>query len=207
AHRKRAQAEHGIGLTDLYNVLEKVRAGTALNAKEKTLHDQALVSTLRQLHDDLDAAVAAAYGWPWPLTDADILERVVALNAARAAEEAKGIVRWLRPDYQKPLFAGDPQSALGLEDAKGPDVKSDAGRKSKAKAKAAPKKKPVWPKALADRVHAVEAALAAEEKPATAADLAARFARCQPADVLEILTTLVTLGHARPGDAKGTFVR
>jgi hypothetical protein len=28
----------------------------------------------------------------------------VALNAARAAEEASGTIRWLRPDYQLPRF-------------------------------------------------------------------------------------------------------
>ena len=39
-------------------------------------------STLKQLHDDLDAAVFEAYGWPANLPDADILTRLVALNAA-----------------------------------------------------------------------------------------------------------------------------
>jgi hypothetical protein len=58
-----------------------------------------LVSVLRQPHDDLDAAVFAAYGWPPTLNDAEILERLVALNAERAKEEASGLVRWLRPHY------------------------------------------------------------------------------------------------------------
>jgi len=207
AHRKRAQAQHGLGLTDIYNVLAKVRVGTALTAREKLLHDQALVSTLRQLHDDLDAAVAAAYGWPWPLTDAEILEKVVALNAARAAEEAQGIVRWLRPDYQKPLFAGEKQSALGLADAPTTEsAKKSAGAK-KPSGKPAATKKTLWPKTLSDRVRAVETALAAEEQPATAAELTTRFARADAAVIAEILQTLVTLGRARPGDTKGTFVR
>lgn len=38
--------------------------------------------------------------WPATLTDAEILERLVALNAERAAEEKRGIIHWLRPDYQ-----------------------------------------------------------------------------------------------------------
>jgi len=50
------------------------------------------VSVLKQIHDDLDAAVFAAYGWPADLTDEQILERLVALNAERAAEEARGLV-------------------------------------------------------------------------------------------------------------------
>jgi hypothetical protein len=35
----------------------------------------------------------------------DRLERLVALNAERANEEAEGHVRWLQPDYQIPRFA------------------------------------------------------------------------------------------------------
>ena len=206
AHRKRAQATHQLGLTDIYNVLEKVRAGTALTAKDKAIHDAALVSTLKQLHDDLDAAVAAAYGWPWPLADAEILERVVALNAARAAEEAQGQIRWLRPDYQIPLLAGTSQSALNLGEGKpAKSPKGTAAKNPQSKIRI-PKSKIPWPKPLADRVRVVEAALAAEEEPATAATLAKRFTRAQAADVAEILDTLVTLGRARPGDIAGTFV-
>jgi type II restriction/modification system DNA methylase subunit YeeA len=40
-------------------------------------------------HKKLDAAVAAAYGWPANLTDEQILEKLLALNLRRAAEEAK----------------------------------------------------------------------------------------------------------------------
>src|SRR5438552_3885845 len=39
-------------------------------------------------HKKLDAAVAAAYGWPADLSDEQILERLLALNLERAAEEA-----------------------------------------------------------------------------------------------------------------------
>jgi type II restriction/modification system DNA methylase subunit YeeA len=38
-------------------------------------------------HRDLDAAVAAAYGWPADLTDDQILERLFALNQQRAAAQ------------------------------------------------------------------------------------------------------------------------
>ena len=40
-------------------------------------------------HKKLDAAVAAAYGWPADLSDEQILERLLALNLERAEEEAK----------------------------------------------------------------------------------------------------------------------
>jgi hypothetical protein len=39
------------------------------------------------------------------LAPAEIVARLVALNAERAAEEKAGKVRWLRPDYQEPRFA------------------------------------------------------------------------------------------------------
>lgn len=44
----------------------------------------------------------APYGWSPELSDEEILEKLVALNAERAAEEAQGLVRWLRPEYQAP---------------------------------------------------------------------------------------------------------
>ncbi len=198
AHRKRAQAKHGLGLTDIYNVLEKLRAGELLTTKDKIIHDAALVSTLKQLHDDLDAAVADAYGWPWPIADAEILNRVVALNATRAAEEAEGRIRWLRPDYQKPLFAGTKQTDLGLTDA---PVKPATGHRPPKAAKLP------WPKTLAARAKAVEAALASADRPITSAELAKRFTRAKESEVLEILETLVALARAHPGDTQGTFVR
>jgi hypothetical protein len=128
AHRKRQQAAHpALTLTGMYNVLERLRSGDALNAKEKAIHEQGLVSVLRELHDRLDAAVLAAYGWSdlapalvgrpgatLPLADKapeqaaaeeELLSRLVALNAERAAEEARGHVRWLRPEFQNPSAA------------------------------------------------------------------------------------------------------
>jgi len=42
------------------------------------------------------------YGWPHDITDEQILENLVALNAQRAEEERNGHVRWLRPEYQAP---------------------------------------------------------------------------------------------------------
>jgi len=199
-HRKRVQSKHGLGLTDIYNVLEKVRAGTALTTKDKALHDAALVSTLKQLHDDLDAAVADAYGWSWPLPDAEILEKVVALNTARAAEEAKGLIRWLRPDYQ--LKNAAPQQGEFLH------TLSKRAHSTGAKpAKPAKAKKVAWPKTLADRAKAVESMLAAADCPITAAELTKQFTRAKEPDILEILETLVALARAHPGDTKGTFVR
>jgi hypothetical protein len=98
-HRKRAQ-EAGLGLTTQYNLLERLRSGATLTAKEQAVDAKGLVSLLLELHCKLDAAVAKAYGWEADLPDAAILDRLVALNRERAAEEAAGRVRWLRPEYQ-----------------------------------------------------------------------------------------------------------
>ncbi|WP_457092116.1 class I SAM-dependent DNA methyltransferase, partial [Microvirga sp. P5_D2] len=106
AFRKTRQAEHPkLTLTQMYNVLEKLKAGVALNADEERIKDEGLILILKELHERLDALVFEAYEWPANLTDEEILERLVALNAERAKEEAAGHVRWLRPDYQIPRFA------------------------------------------------------------------------------------------------------
>ena len=75
-------------------------------AMEQQIHEQGLVSVLRQIHDDLDAAVFDAYGWPHDLSDEDILQRLVDLNRERAEEERRGLIRWLRPEFQNPQGGG-----------------------------------------------------------------------------------------------------
>lgn len=228
AHRKRVQAQHpGLTLTGMYNVLEALRADRNLTAKERVIHEQGLVSVLLQLHEDLDAAVAAAYGWDdlWALRaeahkgsihdfktgetaqieatpdgfgsavttferelDQEILRRLVALNAERAAEEAAGTIRWLRPDYQ----CRDSDRGL-RSDQGGLDLRET---NSRAKSQNPKSPKLPWPKTLADRVRLVDEALRQAATPQTAAALAKRFARANPADIEEILQTLATLGRA-----------
>lgn len=188
AHRKRVQAEHPtLTLTGIYNVLEALREGRTLTAKEKVIHDQGLVSVLRQLHDELDTAVATAYGWGagCDLSDEEILTHLVALNSERAAEEAQGIIRYLRPEYQNPSGTSVTQSGLKLTKEKTAKTKS---------AKASSAKTP-WPKPLAERVRAVEDALRAASAPVTAETLSKTFARASSSDIQEILDTLVTLGR------------
>ena len=156
AHRKRQQAAHpGLTITGMYNVLEKLRSGEVLTAKEKGIHEQGLVSVLKQIHDELDAAVFEAYGWPVTLTDEEILERLVALNHERAEEEKRGIVRWLRPEFQNPQ---------GKKDAVQDEIPGTGQKKAKkgAKARQRPAKaeKRAWPKELPQQVAAVRDLLA-----------------------------------------------
>ena len=161
AQRKRVQAEHpDITLTDMYNVLEKLRGGAALTPKDESIKDRALVLILRELHDELDAAVLRAYGWPEGLSEEDILGRLVALNRERAAEEAAGHVRWLRPNYQIPRFGSATQKAQkGALDLAAPEDKT----------------KPSFPADERRRTAAIFAILASAPGPVTAADIATRF--------------------------------
>ena len=121
AHRKSRQAQYpALKLTDVYNVLEKLRAKEPLDAKEELIHQEGVVSVLLNLHQQLDALVLDAYGWPADLSDDDILARLLALNLQRHAEEQTGLVRWLRPEYQIPRFAkSQPGLALGEESVDG----------------------------------------------------------------------------------------
>jgi hypothetical protein len=137
---------------------------------------------LRQLYDDLDTAVAEAYGWPADLSDEEILTRLVALNAERAAEEAQGLIRYLRPEYQNPSGVSAAQSGLKL-------TKEKAGKTKVSRAKTP------WPTPLAERVRAVEEALKSASTPVTAEALSKTFARASASDIQEILDTLVTLGR------------
>ncbi|MEC9021494.1 MAG: class I SAM-dependent DNA methyltransferase, partial [Pseudomonadota bacterium] len=215
AHRKRQQAEHPtLTLTGMYNVMEKLRAGEELNAKEQTINQQGLVSTLLADHDALDRAVFNAYGWddlakalvglpgattPLPGKPAaqaeaeeELLMRLVALNKQRAAEEAQGKVRWLRPDYQAPEEAAPTQKELQSTTAE-------------ASAPAADKTKTTWPKDLATQVTLLRDMLAAS--PHSAESLAAQFKRKPLKGVNEVLSALAALGQAQQDDEHWRLVR
>src|ERR1051325_4378261 len=144
SHRKRQQSLHpDLTITAMYNVLEKLRSGVPLTSKDKVIHEKGLVSILKQLHDDLDTAVFDAYGWPHELTDEEILERLVALNAERAEEERRGVIRWLRPDFQNAGGTTAAQQAIATPDADAPEPR------------VAEKQARAWPKALPAQVAAV----------------------------------------------------
>jgi hypothetical protein len=211
AHRKRVLAAHAeLTLTGLYNVLEALRAGQPLSPKEQAVHQAGLVSVLASLHDELDEAVLAAYGWSdlaaplvgrpgatTPLPDKppeqaaaeeELLARLVACNARRAAEEAQGRVRWLRPAYQHPEHAAQPLQ-----------LTADFGDIAAAPALAALAAQP-WPKDLREQIAAVRAMLSGT--PQTEDQLAARFKRKPLKALRPVLDALAGLGLARQ-DAAG----
>lgn len=115
ATRKKVLAEHAdLTLTGLYNALEKTRTGADLLPAEKDIRQRGQVLILKRLHDLIDVAVAEAYGWPVDLDEQSLLGRILALNAERAALEARGEVAWLRPAYQAPRLG---KGAFAVEDA------------------------------------------------------------------------------------------
>ena len=210
AHRKRQQALHpDLTLTGLYNVLDYIRIGEALTERDNDIHDKGLVSVLKQIHDDLDAAVLEAYGWqdlnPSTTPPADILAqggpdaealeqalltRLVALNHERAAEEKRGLIRYLRPDYQAPGEGTSPKSPvsssspLPLEDAEleTPNLK--------------PETLLDWPAELPAQVAAVRKLLPTTgPDPATLSACFVRKNQKRTDQITGIIATLRALGH------------
>jgi len=105
ATRKAALAEvPKLTMTEIYNLRDRQRAGQLTDLIEVERASAARVGIVARLHEQIDAAVAAAYGWPDNLPPSEVVARLVALNATRAAEEKAGTVRWLRPEYQQPRF-------------------------------------------------------------------------------------------------------
>ncbi len=182
ALRKRVLAEHAdLTLTRLYNVLEALKEGRALTEAERDIHDKGLVSLIRQHHDAIDALVAQAYDWPADLADEEILVRLVALNKARAAEEARGLIRWLRPDYQAPGAVAAVNAALDLGD----------------ETAALPDNVNAWPLTLPEQVSAVQTILAGAGTPLAPQDIARAFKGKRAATVRPVLDALAGIGMAR----------
>ena len=138
----------------------------------------------------------AAYGWPVTLTDEEILERLVALNAERAAEEQRGLIRWLRPEFQNPAAGRATQTQLAIEEPEDDEAEAETPTKKKTKGKETAKKVPL-PEKLPEQVLAIRQQLTAASVPLTAAEMAKRFTRGNADRIEELLQSLVTLGIAR----------
>ncbi len=204
AHRKRQLTQHqDLTITGIYNVLEKVRAGETLTAKEKGTHEKGLIGVLKTLHDELDVAVLTAYGWSDLVTllndpnkaealKETLLERLVALNAERVVEEQGGLVRYLCPNLQK-IQGKSPRPEF-----KQPEMAME-GEESEDSVTPAIAKRPPWPKELPDQVKIVAALLATATAPLTEEAIAARFTGRGPwkKRLPMILDMLVTVGRVR----------
>lgn len=173
SHRKRIQSQHpDVTITAMYNLLEieKIRAGIDLTDKDREFNNKALVSILKQIHDELDAAVFDAYEWEdlkaeGGKTKAEveeiILERLVALNAQRSQEERSGLIRWLRPEYQAPSEVQIQQVMEGVTDI-APEI-------------IAPVEQQKFPKAFKEQLAVVRDLLRTQGGEWTIAQIAAQF--------------------------------
>ena len=207
-------------ITDLYNVVERVREiecgcdVPALSAKERDIHEVGLVSVLKEIHDDIDRAVFQAYGWadlipalvgkpgatmPSPHktpeqeeAEEELLTRLVALNQKRAAEERRGTVRWLRPDYQIPKLGHKVKTPEDVEQVEAQLV-----------VPAPADGKPAWPKDEMDRISIVRDMLSRAPGPVAPASLGVAFSGRNSArrtkGVEKALQTLVAAGVAQQG--------
>ena len=149
------------------------------------IHDHGLVSILKQLHDELDSAVFEAYGWPRDLTDEQILEKLVALNAERAEEERNGLVRWLRPEFQNPSGTKAATQATIAETADAPEEDDEA----KPATKAAP-----WPKKQPERIAAVRDLVLGGKGAWSLGQLVAAFSGAKREEVEVPIESLAALG-------------
>lgn len=195
AHRKRVLAAHlHLTLTGLYNVLEELRAGVkpeALEPASRRIFDDGLVLILKELHDRLDHAVAEAYGWPADASADDILARLVALNKERAKEEARGLVRWLRPDYQIPKFGSVKEKA---------ELELVGGTMAAAIEASGPK--PAFPDDPLAQTAAIMHALGASGLPLDAAALALQFRQGRKVQgrIAEVLSAIARMGYVSAND-------
>lgn len=127
------------------------------------------------------------------------LERVRELDAGigeplSAAEEAQGIVHWLRPDFQKPRLAAKMKG--------GTQIEADMGEVAVAQ-------EMKWPADGLDQIRSVRDLLAKAASPTSVPALAAAFGgRNTPRRrerVEQVLETLVSTGAARRDDATNGY--
>lgn len=197
AHRKRQQTAHPVlTLTGMYNVLEALREGRELTAKEKAIHDQGLVGVLKDLHDELDATVLDAYGLG-DVPQAQWLQRLVTLNAQRADEERRGNIRWLRPEFQNPQAVKDEEPTATAQ----PSVQAEFILETSKKAVPLPGTAggQPWPATLPAQVRAVADVLTAGGSALSIADIEASFKGrgAWKRSLPRILATLEALGRSR----------
>jgi hypothetical protein len=159
------------GWSDLIPVLRVVNSNSA--PSESALQEIAFIATRQTAKIALDTA---------------LLERLVALNAERAAEEARGVVRWLRPEFQNPKPRGKPVQA-----------EIDTGAEAEVAGPPAIAKPRPWPKNALDQVRAVADLLATSVAPLSPDDITLHFTARGPWEkrIPQLLETLVALGRAR----------
>jgi len=211
--KERLTAHDFLTMTGLYNSLERVREldagiGDPLTPAERDVYDAGQIAILKELHDEIDREVFAAYGWsdlgdrlvgkPGGTTpsqdkskdqiaaEEELLVRLVALNQQRIAEEKSGTVHWLRPDFQRPRLAAKVKGETQIEAELGEVFIIDEAK---------------WPADGLDQIRSVRDLLARAAAPISVSALSLAFAgRNTPKRrkrVEQVLETLVSTGAAR----------
>lgn len=181
------------------------------------MHQAGLISVLKEIHDDIDRAVLASYGWEdlipalvgkpgatlpslhktpdQEAAEEDLLSRLVTLNQERTLEERRGNVRWLRPDYQISQLgvkAPKPEGEhVGVLDVVLPDSVD----------------RPKWPSDGLEQIRLVRDMLGKAPAPTPPDAIAAAFDGKNTSKrkdrVGQVLETLVATGIARTGEHGG----
>ena len=168
---------------------------------KQRIKDKGLILILKELHEKLDRLVFQAYGWPETLSDEQILEKLVALNHERAAEERRGHVRWLRPDYQIPRFGKDVDKMAAKEE--GAQIAAELGLPEPSA------RKPSFPTDAVAQTAAVFAALAlpAARPPPPPSRADSEETKNLEKTIAGVLASLARLGHVATKDGKTFEIR
>ncbi|MBK9237010.1 MAG: hypothetical protein IPO19_13815 [Rhodoferax sp.] len=157
------------------------------------------------MHDELDAAVLAAYGWSdQPATD-ELLSRLVALNAHARQRKRPGARALVATGVQHPTsrqalsnqeLADQSQKALQADLA----LETPAELSSEAAGPTAATTALPWPATLPEQVRAVARVLTSANAALTLPGLAAHFTSrgAWKKSLPRILDTLEALGRAQP---------
>lgn len=106
---------------------------------------------------------------------------LVALNRERATEESRGLIRYLRPEFQDPGYRAPISETLDLDEAAVP----------------LPDNVIPWPKDLSGQIGAVQSILFASPEPLAARDIARAFKGKRAASVRPVLEALTGICLAR----------
>lgn len=181
-------------LTGLYNMLDVARSDRPLSTRERDLHRRSRVLILKDLHEQIDHAVMQAYGWDTTLAEDQVRKQLVELNLQRATEERRGLVRWLRPEYQI--------EKMGPLAHRADRIQSFAtARPSRPKPRFSDKRKVQAAQVLA--------LLDRNRSPLTAAEIAQEFREASQIglEIQDVLVSLNRLGDVETFDNGRSYVR
>lgn len=181
-HARLLEDHPDLTLTDAHNVVQALRTTSVeLSANDRDVYERAHLRVLQHQLDEIDEAVSEAYRLRTDASIETILEHLVALNGARSVEEAEGVVRYIRPEFQARGAPREVSRTLELE----------VGEISQ------PSTALQWPGVLSDQVVSVAGVLAGAGRPLAAADVARAFAGKRAATVIPVLDALAAIGQAR----------